>query len=52
MEDDHICDLTQWLVESSSSGQSEHTLKQFAATNTLLIAVRDSNSPQKFQSDQ
>jgi len=37
--DDHVADLAQWVVESSSAGESEATSKRFATANTMLTAV-------------
>ena len=39
MEDDHVADLGQWILESSSAGQSDTALKQFATANTIFPAV-------------
>ena len=39
IEDDHVADLGQWILESSSAGQSDTALKQFATANTLFPAV-------------
>ena len=39
MEDDHVADLGQWILESSSAGQSNTALKQFATANTIFPAV-------------
>ena len=43
MDDDHVADLAQWVVESSSAGESETTSKRFATANTMLTAVNPSS---------